>query len=169
MTEAVLVYPRRGNRVLLGLHRRGIGVGKWNGPGGKVEPPETYQAAAVREVKREVHLEVDPGDPYGLLVYHHERSGDWRVVVFRTFDFSGQPQPSDEMIPAWFNIDALPQKTMFDNDHLWLPLVFDRHHRHFQGEFWLDRNSRLKKDPPHKLVEVPKLDMNWYGDGHKIE
>lgn len=38
----------KNNEVLLGMKNRGIGEGKWNGFGGKVEPNETIDDAAKR-------------------------------------------------------------------------------------------------------------------------
>ncbi|KAJ1791341.1 hypothetical protein LPJ59_005004 [Coemansia sp. RSA 2399] len=38
-------------QVLLGLKKRGMGVGLWNGFGGKVEPEETFDECAHRELK----------------------------------------------------------------------------------------------------------------------
>jgi len=43
--------------VLLQFKRRGFGVGKWNGPGGKVETGEELEQAVIREVKEETGLE----------------------------------------------------------------------------------------------------------------
>lgn len=38
----------KNDEVLLGMKNRGIGTGKWNGFGGKVEPNETIDDAAKR-------------------------------------------------------------------------------------------------------------------------
>ena len=46
--------------VLLGRKHEGMGTGKVVGPGGHVEPGEDPRAAAVREVKEETGLIVDP-------------------------------------------------------------------------------------------------------------
>ena len=43
-----LVLLRDGNRILLGLKKRGFGVGKWNGFGGKLEKGETPLDSAHR-------------------------------------------------------------------------------------------------------------------------
>lgn len=67
-----LVFLREGSKVLLGMKKRGFGVGKWNGFGGKVreqktesqlgilhtsllqvEAGETIVEAAAREVREE--------------------------------------------------------------------------------------------------------------------
>ena len=41
------------SKILLGMKKRGHGVGKWNGFGGKVEKGETIEEAARRETKEE--------------------------------------------------------------------------------------------------------------------
>lgn len=43
-----LVMIRNGNQFLLGLKKRGFGVGKWNGFGGKVDQNESIEDAAHR-------------------------------------------------------------------------------------------------------------------------
>ena len=43
-----LVIVLDGDKTLLGWKKRGFGVGKWNGFGGKVEPGETIINAAKR-------------------------------------------------------------------------------------------------------------------------
>ena len=40
-------------QLLLGRKKRGFGEGKWNGFGGKLEPGETVEEAAVRELQEE--------------------------------------------------------------------------------------------------------------------
>lgn len=48
-----LVFLRNDTHILLGLKKRGFGVNKWNGFGGKVEPNETIIDAAIRELQEE--------------------------------------------------------------------------------------------------------------------
>ena len=43
-----LVFVREDARVLLGLKKRGFGVGRWNGFGGKVQSGETIEEGAAR-------------------------------------------------------------------------------------------------------------------------
>lgn len=45
LTLVLVVQP---GRVLLGMKKRGFGVGKWNGFGGKVQLGETIEEAAKR-------------------------------------------------------------------------------------------------------------------------
>mgnify|MGYP001082927151 CR=1 FL=1 len=57
--ELTLVYPIDGEaegmvgaRILLGMKKRGFGMNKWNGFGGKIEQGETLLEAAARGTKR---------------------------------------------------------------------------------------------------------------------
>jgi 8-oxo-dGTP pyrophosphatase MutT (NUDIX family) len=52
--RAVLCFVRREGRLLLIRKKRGLGAGKFNGPGGRIEPGETPEAAAVRETQEEL-------------------------------------------------------------------------------------------------------------------
>ncbi len=55
-----LLLLKHENRVLLGMKKRGFGMGKWNGFGGKVDPGETLLAAALREMQEESGVAVSP-------------------------------------------------------------------------------------------------------------
>ena len=46
--QFTIVFIIQEQNILLGLKKRGIGVGKWNGFGGKVEANETIEDAAKR-------------------------------------------------------------------------------------------------------------------------
>ena len=48
--------------VLLGMKKRGFGVGLWNGFGGKVEAGESVVAAAARELSEEAGIAVAERD-----------------------------------------------------------------------------------------------------------
>ena len=57
-----LMFVRKGDEVLLGRRKRGhVNMrGKWNGFGGKVEVGEDVLEAAIREVKEECGIRVNP-------------------------------------------------------------------------------------------------------------
>ena len=57
VTEATLCEIIHGGRILLQRKSAGrFGEGKWNGPGGKVQPGETPLKCVVREVRAETGL-----------------------------------------------------------------------------------------------------------------
>ncbi len=54
MRATSLVFPIYADgKVLLGRKKRGMGFGKWNGFGGKIEDGETMRECAVRELYEE--------------------------------------------------------------------------------------------------------------------
>ena len=59
-----LMFVRKGDEVLLGQRKRGhVNMrGKWNGFGGKVESGEDILEAAIREVKEECGITVNPSN-----------------------------------------------------------------------------------------------------------
>ncbi|KPP69871.1 7,8-dihydro-8-oxoguanine triphosphatase-like, partial [Scleropages formosus] len=114
-------------RVLLGLKKRGFGAGRWNGFGGKVQPGETIEQAAKRELLEESGLTVDTLDKIGNIKF--EFVGETEILdvhIFRTDTFTGYPTESDEMSPAWFDCDKIPFDQMWPDDKLWFPFMLQR-------------------------------------------
>jgi ADP-ribose pyrophosphatase YjhB (NUDIX family) len=112
---ATLVYPMRanghGDEVLLARKTRKIGIGKWNGWGGKVERGETVREAAIRELKGESNLEAKPEDLEFVGTLHF-KNPDLLVHVetFLLRKWRGKLQAKkDEMKdPTWFPVSNLP-------------------------------------------------------------
>ena len=63
MNDTSLIYPINENgEILLGKKKRGMGVQKWNGFGGKVKEGETMRECAVRELYEECGLLANKDD-----------------------------------------------------------------------------------------------------------
>jgi 8-oxo-dGTP diphosphatase len=67
----------------------------WTLPGGRIEPGETIEQCAIREIAEEVGLTIR--NPRPVMVQLLGRTEDFRLAVFATRDFSGQLRPSDEV------------------------------------------------------------------------
>jgi len=52
--RATLLFVIKDGQVLLIHKKKGLGAGKINGPGGRLEPGETPEQAAIREVQEEL-------------------------------------------------------------------------------------------------------------------
>ena len=113
--------------VLLGLKKRGFGLGKLVGLGGKVEPGEDPAAAAVRELREEAGLLAEPNrlEAAARLTFLFPTRPDWdhHMHVFLVRAWRGQPLEGDEMQPQWHPIDALPFDRMWDDCRYWLSQV----------------------------------------------
>ena len=120
---ATLMFIIRDGRVLLIVKKRGLGAGKINGPGGKIDPGETPLACVIRETQEE--LEITPQNPVklGELWFSMGDIPDILCHVYRAEDFIGTPTETDEAIPLWVDVNAIPYKQMWADDELWLPLL----------------------------------------------
>ena len=130
MREATLCFLVRGQppaEILLGFKKVRFGQGKYNGFGGKVDVGETVAEAAVREVKEEIGVDVNPLhlQRVGQLAFHFPTRPAWdqRVHVFITRKWQGTPAGREEMRPAWVAVDAIPYQQMWADDVHWLPSV----------------------------------------------
>lgn len=133
----VFVFSANGShQLLLAMKKRGLGVGKFNGAGGKTSEGETVERCAVREVHEEVGLKI-PEEKLvhrGVIEFNFPSKPQWNnecflFVVHESFagEF-GEPVESEEMKPQWFNVDSLPFHSMWADDAIWLPRVL-------KGEF----------------------------------
>lgn len=114
----------RNQEVLLGMKKRGFGAGRWNGFGGKLEPGETIEAGARREMLEECGVVIGRMEEVG--VHEFEFAADpgeiLEVHVFRVDDFSGEPRETEEMRPQWFSFESIPYDDMWPDDRFWIPL-----------------------------------------------
>jgi 8-oxo-dGTP diphosphatase / 2-hydroxy-dATP diphosphatase len=126
-----LVFCRResseGHReLLLGMKKRGFGIGKWNGYGGKLEPNETIEQCAVRELQEECSITANNMTRKGYIVFKMiELNKILRVHVFESWDFSGEAIETEEMRPMWYKESEVPFDGMWPDDKFWLPLVLE--------------------------------------------
>lgn len=136
-----LCFVRDGNRVLLGMKQVRLGAGKWNGFGGKVEPGESIEAAAMRETKEESGISVSDIEKCGVLQFKSPNRPDIEMHIFSASEFTGEPTESDEMRPQWFEKDTIPFRDMWSDDLYWWPLFWKN--RKFVGSFEFDTDDRV--------------------------
>ena len=126
-TLCFLIQRGRTDSVLLGRKKRGFGLGKYNGFGGKIEPGEEATRAAVREVAEECGLLVDPGDlvraGHLTFIFPANPNYDHDVMLFVVTTWTGQAVETEEMAPQWFPVRDLPFSRMWADDAHWLPHV----------------------------------------------
>ncbi|KAJ1734444.1 hypothetical protein LPJ61_001069 [Coemansia biformis] len=153
-----LVFPmdKARHRVLLGMKKRGFGCGKLNGFGGKVEPAETIEQGAIRELAEESGLLAAAVDKCGLLLFYFEDNPvAMEVHVYQTHGCGGAAVETEEMRPEWFAVDNMPFDQMWADDRYWWPFVLSGDK--FVGRFWLkaDQVTITRSE----LVRVDGLDF----------
>jgi ADP-ribose pyrophosphatase YjhB (NUDIX family) len=99
VAASAAIFDERG-RVLLVLERE-----EWAYPGGRLEPGETPEQAAVREAREEAGVEIDLGD----LICTREWPDSFVLHVFAATIADGEPHaPSGVREVGWFDPAELP-------------------------------------------------------------
>ena len=142
--RATLCFIIRDNQVLLIRKKRGLGAGKINAPGGRLEIGETPNECAIRETQEEVGLTPIAVQECGQLHFQFADGYSLHCTVFTASDFSGELIETDEALPLWTAIDAIPYEEMWADDIHWLPGVLNggtfRGYFHFDNETMLTNN-----------------------------
>lgn len=146
---AVLTFIRSDGQLLLILKKRGLGHGKFNAPGGRLEHGETIEQAAVRETREEVGLTPLNLQGTGRLDFAFTDGYSLRCHVFTANAFDGTLTETDEAIPFWCAESQIPYERMWADDRLWVPLMLEG--RSFEGQFVFDGDRMLW----HTLTTAP--------------
>lgn len=146
--RATLLFVRQNDQLLMIHKKRGLGAGYYNAPGGRMEPGETWLECAVRETQEE--LCITPLDPVHAGTVQFQFTDGHRIhgEIFTATAFEGTPTETDEAVPVWFSIDALPYHNMWADDPVWMPLLIEN--KKFHGRFIFDGKTMLD----HQLLDV---------------
>ncbi len=144
--RGVLLFIRDGSRILLIEKKRGLGAGKVNGPGGRIDPGETPAEAAVRETREEVGITPTDIREIGRLNFHFLDGYSLHCTVFTATSWTGELIETDEATPFWASCNAVPFDRMWSDDIHWFPAMLAS--RPFDGWFVFDGDRMLE----HHLV-----------------
>ncbi|XP_078096355.1 oxidized purine nucleoside triphosphate hydrolase [Mustelus asterias] len=151
-----LVMVLRQQKILLGLKKRGFGASRWNGFGGKVQPGETIEEGAKRELWEESSLTVETLKKVGRIKFEFVGESELLDVhIFRTDSYQGEPVESEEMRPQWFDLDKIPFDEMWPDDIYWFPLLLQN--KKFKGHFKFKGHNTILE---YTLQEVDELEAD---------
>ena len=119
--KAVIVYITNENNLILIHKKTGLGAGKVNAPGGRMEAGETPEEAALRECMEEI----------GVIPLNMRRGAELSFIfkdgyslsgyVFFADSYKGKLIETDEAAPFLCPLDSIPYEQMWEDDILWLP------------------------------------------------
>lgn len=152
---ATLMFVVKDGQVLLIKKLRGIGMGKINGPGGKIDPGETPEVCVVRECQEELHI--TPLNPVkmGELWFAMSDIPDIHCHVFMATEFDGEPTQTEEAIPVWTKIEEIPYDLMWEDDQHWLPQMLAG--QKFLGKFVFEGEHIQWRE----LIWESEADTQW--------
>ena len=144
--DATICHIIHDGNLLLKKANSGISIGKWNGPGGKIERGETPEMNVVREVNEETGLTITNPVHHGTIRFYLNGGDrlDFLVYVFSTKRFTGKARSSDEGRVRWFEIGKIPYPKMWDDDRYWLPLLLNG--VKFDARFSYDKQNKRVTD-----------------------
>lgn len=139
--KATLLFVLRDGQILLIHKKTGLGAGKINGPGGRIDPGETPRQGAIREVQEELCVTPTGVREAGELYFQFVDGYALYGVVFTGTGYEGELCETREAAPIWTAVDRIPYEKMWADDALWLPLLLQG--RSFCGYFIFDGDIML--------------------------
>ena len=146
LTIAVTGIILHDNKVLLGLRKKvsnGLGLNIISGIGGKLEPGETEEAALIREINEEIDITITQYTKVGRAICLFPHNPKWcqDVIIYTIKEWKGEPSETNVMQPAWYNLNKLPLKHMWEDNLLWIDKAIKG--EGFEGTFLFDENSHV--------------------------
>lgn len=140
--RATLMFIRDGDQVLLIRKKRGFGMGKVNGPGGKLDPGESEHDCAVRETLEELGVHARNALKRGELWFQFVDGLAMHVAVFMSHEHEGTVTETEEAAPLWTPIEEIPFERMWADDQHWLHRMLTGNEQ-FIGRFLFDGDAML--------------------------
>jgi 8-oxo-dGTP diphosphatase len=141
--RATLLFIKDGGQVLLIRKKRGFGMGKINGPGGKLDPGETELQCAVRETEEELCVTALNAVKRGELWFQFVDGMAMHVAVFMATTYTGTATETEEAEPVWTPVEGIPFDRMWADDSHWLHRMLTGEEQ-FLGRFLFSGDAMLE-------------------------
>ena len=128
MRNTTLCYLEQDDAYLM-LHRvtkkNDLNHDKWIGVGGKLDPGETAEACALREVWEETGLTMQSPAYRGIVDFYAPPWPAERMHLFTCTDFGGRPVDCNEGTLEWVPKAEVTQLPIWQGDKLFFQLLND--------------------------------------------
>lgn len=153
LRKVTLCFLLKDNQILLAMKKRGFGMGRWNGVGGKPQEGESILDTAKREAFEEIGVNIKSLEHVATLNFlfpdtPEDKNWNQQVIVYFVRDWEGEPVESEEMKPKWFSFDNIPYEEMWEDDLYWIPLVLKN--QTVTGSFTFNNDQKLQN---HEIYE----------------
>jgi 8-oxo-dGTP diphosphatase len=138
------VFNRATDEVLLILKKRGLGKGKINAPGGRIDLDESDFEAAIRETAEEVCITPENPKKVGELNFYFIDGYSLKGYVCVSEQWTGEICETIEAKPFWCKTAEIPYENMWADDQYWLPLMLEG--KKFSGYFIFNNDKMLDKE-----------------------
>jgi len=139
--RATLCFIVADGQVMLIHKKTGLGRGKINGPGGRLEAGETAAEGAIRETIEETGIRPFDPEKAGELSFQFLDGYSLHCTIFIANRYEGTAVETDEAAPFWCGVNDVPYDGMWEDDRHWLPLLLRR--ERFAGFFVFDGEAML--------------------------
>jgi len=147
--HAVLCFIKKDNKIILIHKKRGMGAGKINAPGGRIEEGETPLDAAIRETEEEIGVTPQNLKLLADLHFIFKDGYSLRGYAFFADDYTGTLAKTVEADPFEVLEKDIPYNKMWADDKEWLPIALEGKKIVakfiFNGEKIIDREIEVKK------------------------
>lgn len=137
MKLATLCYVKQNGKTLM-LHRvkknNDHHKGKWNGLGGKIEPHESPEECAIREIYEESGLKCKNPKLVGFITFPlFDGVEDWYVFLYVIKEFVGELIDSPEGNLEWIPDEKITELNLWEGDSIFLKWIEDE--KFFSAKF----------------------------------
>ncbi|MES2307774.1 MAG: 8-oxo-dGTP diphosphatase [Verrucomicrobiota bacterium] len=143
--RTVLILVRSGDQILMIRKKRGDGKEFINFPGGKIEPGETPEGAAIRECEEETGLRLKAVQWKAHLDFKFEEGLLETAEVFTANFDEGNPVETEEAFPFWNSVASMPYDQMWESDRLWVEKLFQTD-AFFSATFYYDGHTLVRSE-----------------------
>lgn len=159
--RATLTLFIKDGKILLGEKKRGFAKGTLNGIGGKQDPGETIEQAMVRECQEEIGATPINYEQVGRIdfnLWYKGEHANMEMYIYNCYEYSGEIEETEEIIPAWYNKNEIPFERMLADDLLWLPYVLDG--KKVIGKVNFDKDMKMLYNNIKPVNEIINEELN---------
>ncbi len=159
--RATLTLFIKDGKILLGEKKRGFAKGTLNGIGGKQDPGETIEQTMVRECQEEIGATPINYEQVGRIdfnLWYKCEHSNMEMYIYNCYEYSGEIEETEEIIPAWYNKNEIPFERMLADDLLWLPYVLDG--KKVIGKVNFDKDMKMLYNNIKPVNEIINEELN---------